>query len=189
MGSFFVFEYALPGPKVIDVRYKHIQCSVCGLRPVARVGGTGVLFSKKSELVDFTRTAGGILARRPVLDQLREARISGWRPGHVKVERAAGLAEQDIEYDEMVVIGHTRGYSERVALEMDAECKECGRQAYIRPKQGFLIPEECWDGSDIFLVDELPGIYVVTETFQEVIEMHQCTGVGFVAIDEWRPCV
>jgi hypothetical protein len=189
MGSFFVFEYALPGPWVIDVRYKHVQCSVCGSRPVARVGGTSVRFRKKSELVDFTRTAGGILARRSVLEQLREARISGWRPGRVSVEKAESLSEQDTEYDEMVVIGHTRGYSERVVLEIDSECKECGRRAYVYPKQGLLVPRECWDGSDVFLIDELPGLYVVTEAFREQIEKHQYTGAEFVPVDEWRDWV
>jgi len=139
--------------------------------------------------VDFIRTTGGILARRPVLKQLREARVSGWRPGHVTVERAAKLAEYDTEYDEMIVIGHTRGYSERVALEIDSECKECGRRAYVYPKQGLLVPRECWDGSDIFLIDELPGLYVVTEAFREVIKKHQYTGAEFVTTDEWRDWV
>lgn len=186
MVSFFVFEYALPGPWVIDVRYKHVQCSACGPRPVARVGWTSVRFSRESELVDFTATADGILARHSVLEQLREARISGWRPGRVTVERAAGLLEQDTEYDEMVVVGHTREYSGRVALEIEADCRECGRRVYVRPKEGLLIPTECWDGSDIFVIDELPGIYVVTETFREVIRQHKCTGVKFVAVDEWE---
>ena len=101
-------------------------------------------------------------------------------------DRVARLGEQDTKYDEMVVIGHTRGYSERVALEIDSECRECGRRAYVYPRQGLLVPRECWDGSDIFLIDELPGLYVVTEAFREVIEKHQYTGTKFVPIDEWR---
>jgi hypothetical protein len=186
MESFFVLEYALPGPWVIDVRYKHVQCSVCGLRPVARVGGTSVRFREEPELVDFTRTAGGILVRRSVLKILREARISGWRPGLITVETAEELSEHDTEYDEMVVIGHTRGYSEQVRLEIEAQCSECGRLVYVRPKRGLSMQRQCWDGSDIFQIDELPGIYVVTDAFREVIETHQCTGVEFVALDEWR---
>ena len=96
------------------------------------------------------------------------------------------LTGYDTEYDEMIVIGHTRGYSDQVGLEIEAECSECGRLAYVYPKHGLSMPRQCWDGSDIFQIDELPGIYLVTEAFREVIENHHCTGVVFVAIDEWR---
>ena len=63
----------------------------------------------------FTRTADGILLRRSVLKTLREARISGWRPGHVEIDTVEELSGYDTKYDEMIVIGHTRGYSDLAA--------------------------------------------------------------------------
>ena len=56
----------------------------------------------------------------------------------------------------------------------------------MRPKAGLSIPEERWDRSDIFVVDELPGIRIVTEAFRQVIRKYRHTGVAFVPIDEWR---
>lgn len=186
MRNFSVLEFTHPSPEVVDVRYKHVKCSVCGIRPVARVGGTGVRFAEKSELADFSRTAQGILVRQSVVDHLREARTSGWRPGCVRVERASSLGKHDTTYYELVIIGHTRGYANQVALEIEAECEECGRRVFFYPKEGLVVPELCWDGSDIFVIDDLPGIYVVTEGFRQVVEKHQHTGVEFIPIDEWR---
>ena len=44
MRPFYVMETCQPAPEVVDVQYKHIECSICGLRPTARVGSTGVRF-------------------------------------------------------------------------------------------------------------------------------------------------
>jgi hypothetical protein len=186
METFYVLQYTHLGPEVIDVTYKHVECSVCGIRPVARVGGTSVRFAKKSELVDFSRTAQGMIVRQSVVDHLTDARISGWRPGCVQVETAPTLREQDTSYYELVIIGHTRGYAERVGLQVESECRECGLRVFTYPQEGLVIPEECWDGYDIFLIDELPGIRVVTDAFRQVVEKYQHTGVEFVPIDKWR---
>ena len=41
METFLVLDFTHLGPEVIDVKYKHVECSVCGTRPVARIGGDG----------------------------------------------------------------------------------------------------------------------------------------------------
>lgn len=186
METFYVLEHTTLGPEVVGVTYKHVKCSVCGIRPVARVGSTRVRFTRKSDLTDFSRTADGIIACQSVVDHLTEARISGWRPGSLQVETVSRLRGQDIAYYELVIIGHTRGYTEYVDLEIESECKECGRRAFAYPQEGFVIPEECWDGSDIFVIDELPGIRVVTEAFRQVVGKCQHTGMEFVPVSEWR---
>lgn len=186
MEIFYVLEYTHPGPEVIDIRCKHVECSVCGIRAVARVGSIGVRFANKSELTDFSDTAQGIIVRQSVVDHLTEARISGWRPGYIQVETVPRLRDQDTTYYELVVIGHTTGYAEHVGLQIESECKECGRRVFAYPQEGIVMPEECWDGSDVFVIDELPGIEVVTDAFRQVVEKYQHTGVEFVPVDEWR---
>lgn len=62
---------------------------------------------------------------------------------------------------------------------------ECGRMTYERPAHGLVLPPETWDQSDIFVIDELPGVYVVTESFRETVLSHGLTGVEFVPITEW----
>lgn len=185
METFFVLEFTHLGPEVIDVNYKHVKCSVCGMRPVARIGGMGVRFARKSDLVDFSSPAGGVLIRRSVVDHLTEARISGWRPGCVHVETVSRLHNQDINYCELVIIGRTKGYAERLELQIEKECKECGYRSFARPRKGLVIPEECWDGSDIFVINEF-GLRVVTKAFCQVVERYQHTGVEFIPLDDWR---
>jgi hypothetical protein len=185
MEAFFVLEFTRLGPQVVDVRYKHMKCSVCGIVPVARIGGIGVRFAEESELADFSRSAAGALVRQSVVDHLTEARISGWRPGCVRVETVSRLRDQDVNYCELVIIGETRGYAERVGLQVEKECEECGRRRFAPPREGLVIPKECWDGSDIFIIGEF-GLCVVTEPFRQVVEKHQHTGVEFIPVDEWR---
>lgn len=186
MRTFYVLQHTAIGPEVIDVTYKHVECRNCGVRPVARIGGTSVRFARKAELTDLSRTAEGIIARQAVVDHLAEERISGWRQGVVHVEAASRLRGHDLAYCELVIIGHTRGYAERTGLEIEDECKECGRRTFTYPREALVVPEKCWDGSDIFGIDELPGIWVVTEAFRLAIEKYQYTGVDFVLTAEWR---
>jgi hypothetical protein len=145
-----------------------------------------VHFARKAELTDVSRTAEGIIARQAVVDHLAEECISGWRQGVVQVEAISRLRGHDLTYCELVIIGHTRGYAERAGLEIEDECKECGRRTFTYPQETFVVPEECWDGSDIFAIDELPGTWVVTEAFRLAIEKYQHTGVDFVLATEWR---
>ena len=121
-----------------------------------------------------------------VVDHLREARITGWRGGALRVNAVKHLAGQDFSYSELVVIGRTRGYPEKVGLVIDKECKVCGRRIYFPPLDGLVMPQECWDGMDIFMVEGV-GVQVATEAFRQVIEQHQHTGVTFVPIADWRP--
>ena len=186
MTSFYVLAHTTLGPEVTGVTVKHIECSQCGLRPVARVGGTTVRFTRKSDLTDWSRTAEGLIVRPSVIDHLTEARLSGWRQGIVHVNAVSRLREQNLDYDELIVVGHTRGYASLVELEIRDECSECGRKAYRRPENGLVLPQECWDGSDILTIDELPGITIVTEAFRQVVASHRHTGIELVPIEEWR---
>jgi len=146
----------------------------------------GIRFTKKSELTDFIENAG-IFVRHRVVERFTEARISGWRAGDVRVEAVPSLRDQDLNYRELVIIGHTRGYAERVGLDKEDVCQECNRRpVYSRPQEGLVIPEECWDGSDIFVIDELPGLEIVTEAVRQLIEEQKYTGVICTPISEWR---
>lgn len=184
--TFYVLEEASITIEVTEVEYKHIPCPRCRLRAMARVGGTSVRFTREIEMTDFSGTANGLTARRSVFQHLTESRISGWRQGFLSVEATANLKQLDIDYYELVVIGHTRGYAEAVGLKIDKECELCGYVTYYYPKQNLKMPLECWDGSDIFIVDELPGLYIVTEATCNVIEQHHFTGIKLFPIAEWK---
>ncbi len=174
------------GPKDVNWTIKHVRCSQCGLRPVARVGSLRVRYSRKRELVDWARVPGATIVHQRVIDDLTAHKISGWRAGILGIESTPRLANDDLNYSELVIIGHTRGYTARIGLGIARECDECGRRIYRYPQVGLEMPLECWDGSDIFQIDELPGFQVVTEPVKELIETSAYTGVLCVPIAEWR---
>ena len=187
MGGFFVPDFlsAQGGPTVTDGPWKQVSCSLCGLRPVARVGSMTVRFTRKGNLLDWVGTAAGILIRPHVTDDLIEARLSGWRAGVVTTSAVARLQGQDLSYHEFVIVGHARDYAEQSGLRLEKQCAECGRRVYAYPVEPLRMPENCWDGSDVFLIEEL-GVRVVTEPFRATVEKNHHTGIEFTPLSEWR---
>jgi hypothetical protein len=86
----------------------------------------------------------------------------------------------------MVIIGHTREFAKHAELAIEKECKACGFRRFARPRGALEIPKVCLDGSDVFVIEELPGIIVANEAFRQVVDAHQHTGVRFVPTAEWR---
>jgi hypothetical protein len=150
------------------------------------VGHTGVRFQQKSQVTDFCWTADGLLARGKVLELLITERITGWRQGYVQVEATPKLVDYDLNYHELIVIGHTKKYGETVGLEIRDQCNICGYIAYRFPHHGLEIPKECWDGSDVFLIDELPGLYLFTDSVYKLFETHKFTSATMIPIAEWH---
>lgn len=187
--NFYVLDYDDYAPMEVGLTTKHVRCSKCGLRPVARVGNLRVRYSRKRELVDWARVPGATIVHQRVIDDLTAHKISGWRAGTLGIEATSRLENNDLSYSELVIIGHTRGYAARIGLGIEMECEECGLRIHRYPRVGLEMPLECWDGSDIFQIDELPGIEVVTEPVKELIEKNGHTGVLCVPIAEWRDLV
>ncbi len=183
---FFVLERTAEAPEVIDARFKYVTCDKCGERPVARVGDTSVRFTHKDQLMDIARTAGGLLVRQSVIEHLTTHLITGWRAGAVRAEAVPRLCSPNLTYSELIAIGHTRGYAEGAKLEVDSTCPTCGRQAYLIPQEGLQVPADCWDGSDVFVIDELPGLFLVTDAVREILERYRHTGAICTPIADWR---
>lgn len=185
--EFYVPDFLTPGagPVVTRGQWKHLSCGVCGGQPIGRVGSISVRFTRKSDLLDWVRTAEGILVRRQVADQLTDARLFGWRAGIVGIETGGTLREQDLAYHEFVITGHARRYAEAVRLRVQSECLECGCRKYVYPDEPLVVPTRCWDGSDVFTIEEL-GVKVVTEAFRDAVLEHGQTGIEFTRLSEWR---
>lgn len=185
-GEFFVMEFTELGPEVVRSAYKHIECGVCGERPVARVGKISVRFTRKRDAVDWVQTAAGNAFRDQVADALTVSNLSGWRAGDIDVTSSTALHADLGRYWEFVVIGHTRAYTSRVKLAVKRECDVCGRRLYVPPSDGLVVPVDTWDGSDVFVIEELPGLVLVTDEFRRVVEANKMTGITLTPARDWR---
>jgi hypothetical protein len=183
---FFVLEDESIVIEVTHLVHKHIVCPRCGRRSLGRVGSTSVRFTREIEMTDFSSTDNGLIARESVFQRLTEHRISGWRQGFLVVETTPDVSHLKADYHELVIIGATRNYAQVVGLKVEQECKLCGYVHFRRPKQGLEMPLECWDGSDIFMIEELPGLYVVTESVRSIIEHYNFSGVKLTPLAEWE---
>ena len=104
----------------------------------------------------------------------------------VQVEAVKHLRTQDLAFYEFIITGHTRGYAEAVGLTVERECAECGLRRYAYPKDNPLVlPERCWDGSDVFMIEDI-GVPAVTEAFRECVQQDGHTGIEFTPLGEWR---
>jgi hypothetical protein len=187
MQQFYVPDYLTPGsgPIVTETAWKQVVCSECGSRPAGRIDGMTVRFTRKGELLDWVRTAAGILFRSKVAENLSQAHLSGWRAGVLSVKAVPRLQDQDLNYHECVLIGHTRSYATEAGLSLKQHCTECGHREYVYPEEPLTMPESCWDRSDVFRIDEL-GIEVVTEEFRDAVQSFGHTGIEFTPLGEWH---
>jgi hypothetical protein len=185
--EFYVPDFRTPGagPEVTQGIWKRVTCGVCGQRPVGRVGSISVRFTRKGDVLDWVRTAEGILIHRQVVDHLTEARLVGWRAGIVAVDAGTRVLGQDLAYHEFIITGHTRDYAEQAGLRLQQQCRECGYRKYVYPDQPLVVPEDSWDHSDVFVIEEL-GVKVVTGAFRDAVERHGHTGIEFTPLSEWQ---
>jgi hypothetical protein len=185
--NFHVLRLLTPGsgPIVRHGVWKQVDCPACGVHPVGRVGNITVRFRRKDTLLDFVGTASGILFRHSVAEILTSERITGWCAGAVNVEAVRRLQDQDLNYHEFIITGHTRGYAERVGLIVERECDACGVRHYAYPdvEEPLPLPQSCWDGSDVFIIDGL-GIRVVTDAFRAAIERNSLSGLEFSPLSD-----
>lgn len=59
-------------------------------------------------------------------------------------------------------------------------CPQCGQFEWSRMRlEPIFLDQNTWDGSDLCLVDSIPGFRVCTERLRKVIQEHRLTGFSF----------
>jgi hypothetical protein len=74
-----------------------------------------------------------------------------------------------------------------VRLLPEASCPHCGLLVYSGFTRAIdLVDEAQWDGSDVFMVWPFPGLLVVTERVERLIQAQELTGARLQRLDEVR---
>ena len=186
MMNFYVFRTTSEPVEVTKVSYKHRECMNCGLRPLGRVGSISIEFSSRHQYSDVSWSEGIYLTDN-LFEVLYESKIIGWRKGELDVTVSSQIKNPTNKYSELIIIGRTQDYARKMGLALIDYCDQCGYRKYEYPKHGLEIPLECWDNSDIFYIDEFPGIPIISEDFKKVISKNNPTGVKLIDVSEWRP--
>lgn len=116
---------------------------------------------------------GQIVVRSAVVDTLRRAEVTGWRPVRLNVRWSKRIRQPGIEPPELyelLVTDHM--WREGVDQASITVCEHCGRTIFPawRP-----ITESRWDGSDFFNVDNNPNMVFVTERVCILLEKEKFT--------------
>jgi len=184
---FYVIDRTVSFGEVTKVSYRRKHCSLCGWYAENREPGIVIRIRRASELVPVVWTANRLAFSEWAIRVFRKAGLTGWEvvPEKVKL-RHKKLSRKVPTYYEIDVTGKGGSISHNKGVRLEFCCPECGRARYSRPTEGISVDPKQWDGSDIFRVKEMPGHYLVSEAFAEVIRRRRVRGVELVPEGEWR---
>lgn len=79
------------------------------------------------------------------------------------------------------------GYAQKDSgINLKQRCDYCGFEIYSAFKNGIIVDETNWDGSDIFTVNGYPRYILVTEKVKDVIEKQKFSGLIFIPSHELK---
>ena len=89
------------------------------------------------------------------------------------------------KYREIVITGRG-GFLTDLEGNRIPHCEECGKIEYfgLYAYKGFST--DAWDGSDMFFLENWPGVLLVTEKVKEIITKNKFKNVRFVPLSEFQ---
>jgi len=126
-----------------------------------------------------------------VLTLFRDAGITGFTTRPVDI-RLVGRSRREQAPAEMprlweFVVTGDGGYTHRDSgIRLLLHCPTCGFTRYSTYRNGIIVDETQWDGSDVFRIREWRNVRLVTEKVKEVIMRHELTNVVLLPAEELR---
>lgn len=125
-----------------------------------------------------------------VLGLFRQARLTGFEVKPVVVEKVKRLGKKRLEdiptLWELVVTGKGGDARPESGIRVIYRCEACGMVRYSSYRNGILVDEGQWDGSDFFTVNGYPKIILVTERVKDLIIAHRLTNCALIPAEKLR---
>jgi hypothetical protein len=140
-------------------------------------------------VVDFSRTMlSDVVITDHALDVLRSAELTGFSVKPIRVSTVpAGVKGSDIpRLWEFVPTGTAGAAHKDSGIVELRRCDGCGLVQYSAYKNGILVDQETYDGSDFFTVIEYPKYILASPRAKSVIETNRLSNVGFVESSKLR---
>ncbi len=134
----------------------------------------------------------GFLVTDSVLHLFQEAGFTGFEPHPVKVERVKhvrkGIEVQIPALWELRIIGKGGDAHPDSGIYVYESCEVCEYKRYSSFKNGFIVDEANWDGSDFFTVNGYPYHILVTERVKESIIANRLVNCALIPSHQikWR---
>lgn len=125
-----------------------------------------------------------------VLQLFRQVGLTGFEVRPVVVEGVKRLGKKGLEKIptlwELVVTGRGGDARPESGIRIIYQCEACGLVKYSSYKNGILVDEERWDGSDFFTVNGYPKYILVTERVKDLIMAHRLTNCVLIPAEALR---
>lgn len=140
---------------------------------------------------DFTWTwLSECLLTERVLSLFRENGLIGFEVRPVTIEKVKRIRKgSEVSIPtlwELVVVGRGGDACPESGIRVIKTCEACGLVRYSSYRNGIIVDEEQWDGSDFFTINGYPRQILVTERVKDLIAANQLTNCVLIPSHEMR---
>lgn len=189
------FYYVTSGEKYAEAYYvsetaEKIICEKCGR--VCSKQRTGAYHTKLvgKKQGDFYHAPGCFIGNSKFRNMLVQYNITGYEIKDIVVEGWYDQRENLINIDssdlkEIAILGKCGWYEDKDGKDIK-RCDKCGLINFSTRKEvkGICVPEDIWDGSDIFSFSNWLGVMICTERLKEACENAKIKNIEFTPLDE-----
>lgn len=155
-----------------------------------RIGDLDVVLPSP-RIGDFSWTwISECIITEPVLSSFRAAEFTGFDVRPVTVSRTKrvpkGTQVQIPTLWELVVTGRGGDAAPESGIRLFYQCDACGMKEYSSFRNGIIVDDAQWDGSDFFTVNGYPRFILVTERVADIIAANELTNCALVPSQELR---
>ncbi len=184
------YKYAYKDDSLIG--YSRSICSQCNREiaiPQYKETAPYLLLEGGNTSPDFLQFCGAgrqlCLVSEKALDIFENNRISGYAGSQLvscENERQISSVTQFPRYYSMHISGRIELNTAAMHIKKKRVCSHCGQYEWSRMRlEPYILDLSTWDGSDLCLVDSIPGFRVCTDKLKEIIQKHKLTGFSFKA--------
>lgn len=174
----------------VSVEKKRKICEQCEhVYDTKRLGLYHVRFKGK-KLGDFYRAPGCYIGNSKFRDMLIKYNITGYSICDIIVEKWEDQRNNILDIDssdlkEIQIVGKSGWFMDKNGNDIK-RCPKCGILDFFAEKevQGISLPEENWDGSDIFSCSNWHGVMLCTERLKEACEKENIKNIQFIPLEE-----
>ncbi len=176
-----------------SVHLESIRCSKYPehQRSGERIGDLEIILPNQ-DIGDFVWTwYSECLARTHVISALQEKRCTGFdfSPVRIKTETENGKLIRNLPVlNEIVVTGKGGDSDPNSGIKIIYRCPVCHMTVYSSYRNGIIVDESNWDGSDFFTVSGYPKYILVTEKVKNIIIESGFTNCALIQSNEleWK---